>query len=78
VALDLGRAAPPQPVEDLVDEGTARGLRGRPDLRWRFEGHSLLTLASSEHTPLQVDAKLRMMSAVVDGIPPDAWERPGA
>lgn len=46
-----------------------------PDLGWRFERDSMLVVRSGQQSIEEVDAKLRVMDAIVDRIPDFVWKQ---
>ena len=46
-----------------------------PDLGWRFEGDSMLVVSNGRHSLEEIDARLRVMDAIVDAIPDFVWQQ---
>lgn len=46
-----------------------------PGLSWRFEGDSMVVVNRGTHAPVQVDATLAVMDAVLAHVPDVVWQR---
>lgn len=46
-----------------------------PALGWRFEGDSMVVINRGTHAPVQVDATLAVMDAVLAHVPEAVWQR---
>ena len=60
-------------ASDVLHPRMMELLLGRPDLGWRFEGDSMITVRRGQHDPAEVDATLAHLDAVVDAIPEFVW-----
>ena len=58
---------------DVLHPQTMQLLLGWPDLGWRFEGDSMLVVTDGRHSVEEVEARLGVMDAILDGIPEFVW-----
>ena len=60
---------------DVLHPQTMQLLLRWPDLGWRFEGDSMLVVTLGRHSVEEVEARLGVMDAILDGIPDFVWEQ---
>lgn len=60
-------------ASDVLHPRMMELLLGRPDLGWRFEGDSMVSVRRGQHEPAHVEATLAHLDAVVDAIPEFVW-----
>ena len=58
---------------DVLHPQTMQLLLRWPDLGWRFEGDSMLVVTDGHHSVEEVEARLGVMDAILDGIPEFVW-----
>lgn len=60
-------------ASDVVHPRMMELLLTRPDLAWRFEGGSIVTIERGQHQPATVDAALAHLDAILDSVPEFVW-----
>jgi hypothetical protein len=68
----------PDFAADLLLSDVREVMRQNPSLAWRITGDSLLMIRPGAHAPAEIDARLAVMSALLDRVPDRVWERLGA
>ncbi len=48
-----------------------------PGLGWRLEGDSIVVVNNGHHSPVQVDANLAVLDAILDEVPDVVWQQLG-
>jgi hypothetical protein len=62
-------------ASDVLHPQMMEYLLQHPDLGWRFDGDSMLVIASGQRTLDQIDATIEVMDAITDRIPEFVWLR---
>lgn len=60
-------------ASDVLHPRMMELLLGRPDLGWRFEADSMVSVRRGHHEPAEIEATLAHLDAVVDAIPEFVW-----
>jgi hypothetical protein len=59
----------PEFARDVLHPNVVEVVMHHVELAWRLEGESMLVIREGHHSPLEVEAKLHFMDAVLDRIP---------
>lgn len=65
----------PRFATDVLHPEMQQLLLQWPGLGWRFEVDSMVVVNSGSHAPVQVDATLAVMDAILDRVPEQVWDR---
>lgn len=65
----------PRFAVDVLHPQMVQLLLQWPALSWRFEGDSMVVVNRGTHAPVQVDATLAVMDAVLAHVPAVVWQR---
>ncbi len=65
----------PEFAADVLLSDVRDVMRHHAGVAWRITGDSLLVIRDGHHGPGEVEAKLRMMDALLDRVPARVWDR---
>lgn len=65
----------PEFAVDVLLSDVREVMQHHPDVAWRITGDSLLVIRSGRHAPVEIEAKLHMMDALLDRVPERVWDR---
>lgn len=65
----------PEFARDVLLSDVRDVMRHHPNLAWRITGDSLLVIRPGGHAPGDIDAALPVMTALLDRVPAQVWQR---